>query len=155
MTDEEFMREALLEAEAAGQAGEVPVGAVAECGGIIAARARNRMVERKRVDAHAEFELMHALCEARGDWRLEDVTVYITKEPCLMCTGMLVNARVKRIVFGLGDPAGGGCGGAFTPDSLPGLLWHPEIKGGVLAEESGSLLREFFRTVRKKNKKSS
>jgi tRNA(adenine34) deaminase len=81
---------------------------------------------------------------------MSDFTFYITKEPCPMCAGMLVNARVKRIVFGLNDPAYGGCGGADDISRLPGSLWHPEIVSGVLEEEAKKILQDFFRERRKK-----
>ncbi len=80
-------------------------------------------------------------------------TLYVTKEPCMMCTGMLINARFSRIVFGLGDPAGGGCGGAAALPEMPGMLWHPEITGNVLAEECSQVIRDFFSRVRAREKK--
>jgi hypothetical protein len=83
-----------------------------------------------------------------NDWRMSDCTFYVTKEPCPMCAGMLTNARVKRVVFGVSDPAAGGMGGAFDLNSIPGLLWHCEVTGGVMAEESLTLIRDFFRRRR-------
>jgi tRNA(adenine34) deaminase len=115
MSDASFMAAAMEEAAAAAAAGEVPVGAVAVCNGVIVARGRNCVESRGSVDGHAEFELMRALCQARGDWRLEDCEIFVTKEPCFMCTGMLINARAKRIVYGFSDPATGGCGGSLKP----------------------------------------
>ena len=150
--DERFMRAALELARDAAQAGEVPIGAVAVVDGRIVASGRNRVEERHSVSAHAEFEVVRQLEEQRGDWRMSDVDLYVTKEPCPMCSGMLVNCRVRRIVFGVADPAGGGCGGALDVTSFPTLLWHPNVTGGVLAEESGELIKEFFRRRRSEKK---
>lgn len=147
-----FMREALREAEAAGAAGEVPIGAVAVCSGRIVARARNRVEEHGSVTGHAEIELLRALERSTGDWRMDSFDVFVTKEPCPMCAGALVNARVRRIVFGVGDPAFGGCGGAVDIPGLPGALWHPEVIPGVLAEESLERIRSFFREARRRAK---
>jgi len=146
--DARFMREALRHAELAAASGEVPVGAVAVAAGEIVAAGRNRVEELHTVGAHAEFEVVHQLEQRRGDWRMSDITLYVTKEPCPMCAGMLVNARVRRIVFGVSDPAGGGCGGALDIPGCPTLLWHPEVTGGVLAEEARALLQKFFRSRR-------
>ena len=143
--DERFMRAALEQAHLAAQACEVPVGAVAVVDGRIAAAGRNRVEELHSVSGHAEFEVVRQLEAARGDWRMSDVDVYVTKEPCPMCAGMLVNCRVRRIVFGVEDPAGGGCGGALDVTGFPTLLWHPEVAGGVLADEAREILKEFFR----------
>ena len=146
--DARFMREALRHAEAAARSGEVPVGAVAVRDGAVVAAGRNRVEELHSVSAHAEFEVIRQLESATGDWRMSDVTLYVTKEPCPMCAGMLVNCRVRRIVYGVPDPAGGGCGGALDITGCPTLLWRPEVTGGVLAEEARELLQNFFRSRR-------
>lgn len=148
MSDADFMAEALIEARKAAEAGEVPIGAVAVKDGIIVARARNRVEELHTVSAHAEFMLIHELEKLNGDWRMSDYTIFVTKEPCPMCAGMLINARIKRVVFGIGDPAGGAFGGAFDLNQIPGLLWHCEITSGVLADQSIALIRDFFRKRR-------
>ena len=148
------MREALRLAREAAAAGEVPVGAVAVRNDEIAASGRNRVEELHSVSAHAEFEVVRQLERLRGDWRMSDVDVYVTKEPCPMCAGMLVNARAKRIVFGAADPASGGCGGALDITGAPGVLWHPEVTGGVLADEAAELLRNFFRSARRRSKEA-
>ena len=153
MNDEVFMALAMEEAAAAAAAGEVPVGAVAVREGVVAARAHNCVESRRAVDGHAEFELMRALCRETGDWRLDSYDIYVTKEPCFMCTGMLINARARRIIFGFPDPAGGGCGGGLDLCAHKGNLWHPEIVPGVRAAETLEQFRAFFREVRKKNKK--
>ena len=148
------MAAAMEEAAAAAAAGEVPVGAVAVCNGVIVARGRNCVESRGSVDGHAEFELMRALCQARGDWRLEDCEIFVTKEPCFMCTGMLINARARRIIYGFSDHAAGGCGGALNLCAHPGNLWHPEVVPDLCVEETLEQFRQFFKEVRKKKKKS-
>jgi tRNA(adenine34) deaminase len=148
MTDIDFMRLALVEAEKAAELGEVPIGAVVVKDGAVIARGRNRVEEKHSVSAHAEFEAIHEAEAILNDWRMSECTIYVTKEPCPMCAGMLINSRVKRIVYGAGDPAGGFCGGAFDINSIPGLLWHPEITGGVCGDESLELIRRFFRSRR-------
>ena len=153
MSDEVFMAAAMEEAAAAAAAGEIPVGAVAVRDGEIVARGRNCVESRGAVDGHAEFELMRNLCQQTGDWRLENYEIFVTKEPCFMCSGMLINARAKRIVYGFADPAAGGCGGSLDLCAHPGNLWHPEVVGGVLAGETLEQFRLFFKEVRKKNKK--
>ena len=148
MSDDFFMAEALKEAAAAAAAGEVPIGAVAVKDGVICARARNRVEELHTVAAHAEFLLLHEVETLTGDWRMSDFTFYVTKEPCPMCAGMLINARVKRVVYGVSDPASGGMGGAFDLNQIPGLLWHCECTSGVMADEALTLIRDFFRKRR-------
>ena len=149
-TDTDFMELALEAAREAAAAGEVPIGAVVVRADEVVAIARNRVEEKHSVSAHAEFEAIRAVEAATGDWRMSDCTIYVTKEPCPMCAGMLVNARIRRIVFGAPDAASGGCGGAVDLAALPGALWHPEVTGGVLAAESLRLLQRFFRDRRKK-----
>ncbi|MBQ8753874.1 MAG: hypothetical protein IJZ19_02470 [Lentisphaeria bacterium] len=150
--DEFFMLAALKEAAAAAARGEVPIGAVAVLDGKIIAGAGNRVEERKSVTAHAEVELLHLLEEHFQDWRMENVTVYVTKEPCAMCAGALVNARVKRLVYGLPDPRSGCCGSALDITGFSGMLWQVQVTGGVLAEKSGELIRDFFKAARRREK---
>ena len=153
MTDAEdvfFMHKALVLAQEAFDAGEVPIGAVAVADGVVIASGRNRVEECKSVSCHAEFVALRQVELMRGDWRMQDITLYVTKEPCPMCAGMLVNSRVKRVVFGVCDAKTGGCGGALDIPGMPENLWHPEVKGGVLAEESLLLIQRFFQSRRKK-----
>lgn len=152
MKDACFMAQALEEARAAARAGEVPIGAVAVKDGVIVARARNRVEELHSVSAHAEFQLLHELEKITGDWRMSDYTFYVTKEPCPMCAGMLINSRVKKVVYGAGDPASGGMGGAFDLNQIPGLLWHCEVVNGILAEECLEVIRNFFHDRRSEKK---
>lgn len=151
--DVRFMREALAEAQKAFSSGEVPIGAVAVENNIITARGYNRVEELSSVSGHAEFQVLQELEKLSGDWRMQNVTLYVTKEPCFMCSGMLVNARFKRIVFGLPDPKTGGCGGSIDIPSHPDNLWHPEITGGILADESKTLIQTFFKQRRKEQTK--
>ena len=144
------MGEALAEARLAAEAGEVPVGAVAVCGGKIIARARNRVEAAGDATYHAEIELLKQCAQVRGDWRMEDVEIYVTKEPCAMCAGAMVNARVKRVIFGLPDPRSGCCGSALDVAGFPGMLWQVEACGGVRQEECLEVMRSFFRKVREK-----
>ena len=149
LNDEYFMLRALAEAENAFAAGEVPVGAVAVQGTRIIGRAYNQVETLKDATAHAEILALTQAAAALGDWRMEDVELFVTKEPCAMCAGACVNARVKRVVYGLPDPRSGACGGsALDVTGFPGMLWQVEVKGGVLADECGALIKEFFRQVR-------
>ena len=150
--DELLMGEALAEARSAARAGEVPVGAVAVCGDEIIARAANRVEAQKDATCHAEIELLRLVAARRGDWRMEDVEFFVTKEPCAMCAGALVNARVKRVVFGMADPRSGGCGSALDITGFPGMLWRVPVTGGVRAEECAEVMRDFFRRVREREK---
>ena len=148
--DEIFMGEALAEAQLAAEAGEVPVGAVAVWHGQIIARARTRVEAGKDATCHAEVELLKQCAAFRGDWRMEDVEIYVTKEPCAMCAGAMVNARVKRVVFGLADPRSGCCGSALDITGFPGMLWQVEACGGVRSDECMALMKSFFQKVREK-----
>lgn len=148
VADEYFMRAALRAAEKAAANHEVPVGAVAVKNGMIVARAWNQVELRHDATAHAEILVLSALSAALGDWRLDGVTVYVTKEPCAMCAGALVNARVEQVVYGFADPRMGACGSALNITACPGLLHHVKITGGVLREECAKQFKQFFRRVR-------
>jgi len=144
-----FMEAALAEAELAARRGEVPIGAVAVKAGEIIGRAGNRVEEKLDATCHAEIELLRQCSATLGDWRMEEVTIYVTKEPCAMCAGAMVNARLKRVVFGLPDPRSGGCGStALNVAAFPGMLWQVETEGGVLADAAHQLIRRFFREAR-------
>ena len=148
--DEFFMREALRLAEIAAAADEVPIGAVAVKDGEILARAWNQVEQRKDATAHAELLALTAASEAVGDWRLDGVTLYVTKEPCAMCAGALVNTRVDRVVYGMADPRSGCAGSALDITGFPGMLHQVRVTGGVLEEECRSVIRAFFARVRKR-----
>ncbi|HJB55829.1 MAG TPA: tRNA adenosine(34) deaminase TadA [Candidatus Olsenella avistercoris] len=146
--DEAYMRLALEEAAAAGVEGEVPIGAVVVCDGEVVARAHNRRETDADPSAHAEFSAMVAAARELGRWRLTGCTVYVTLEPCLMCAGLMVNARVDRCVYGAADPKGGALGTLFDVSHDPRLNHAFEVTPGVLADESAELLRGFFRERR-------
>lgn len=150
--DEHFMRAALRCAEKAMSAGEVPVGAVAVRNGEIIARAWNQVEMLKDATAHAEVLLISSLSSVIGDWRLEDVDIYVTKEPCAMCAGAMVNSRVRRVIFGMADPRSGCAGSALDVTGFSGMLHQVEVKRGVLECECSTIMKEFFRSVRKKDK---
>ena len=143
-TDEAAMRAALGEARAAIAHGDVPVGALALAGNHVVARAHNERERRRDPTAHAELLALRAAAEALGSWRLDTVTLVVTLEPCAMCAGALVAARVARLVFGTPDPRAGACGTLYNLCSDPRLNHELPVTGGVLADEAAQLLREFF-----------
>lgn len=146
--DESYMGMALEEAELAAAEGEVPIGAVVVCDGRVVARAHNRREADADPSAHAEFSAMVAAARELGRWRLTGCTVYVTLEPCLMCAGLMVNARIDRCVYGASDPKGGALGTLYDVSHDPRLNHEFEATGGVLAEEAASQLRGFFRARR-------
>lgn len=150
--DRRFMELALDEARAAGAEGEVPIGAVVVCAGEVVARAHNRREIDRDPSAHAEFSALVEASRALGRWRLTGCTVYVTLEPCLMCAGLMVNARIDRCVFGAADPKGGALGTLFDVSADPRLNHAFEVRSGVLADEAADLLRTFFRERRSRRK---
>ena len=151
-SDHYFMGEALRQALRAYEAEEVPVGAVVVREGRIIARAFNQVELLKDATAHAEMLAITAAEEAVGDWRLNDCTLYVTKEPCPMCAGALVHARFGRVVFGVGDPKGGAAGGALNLLQFPTLNHQCDITRGVREEECRRLLQSFFAEQRANRK---
>jgi tRNA(adenine34) deaminase len=143
-SDERFMGLALREAEAAGAAGEVPVGAVVVRGGEVVAAASNRTVRDQDPTGHAELLAVRAASASLGTWRLVGCTLYVTVEPCAMCAGALVWSRVDRVVFGCWDEKAGMAGSVEDLLRHPRLNHRPQVRAGVLAEEAGGLLRRFF-----------
>lgn len=146
--DEHFMRAALRLAERAFEAGEVPVGAVAVKDGMVIAKAWNQVETLKDATAHAEVLVMTSAAAAVGDWRLEEVDIYVTKEPCAMCAGAMVNSRVRRVVFGMADPRSGACGSALDVTGFKGMLHNVEVKGGVMELECKEIMQSFFKKRR-------
>ena len=151
MDDEKFMREALALAQAAADEGEVPVGCVVVRGEEIVGRGRNRRESAKSALAHAEIEAIAEACRNLGGWRLWQCTLYVTLEPCPMCAGAIINARLPRVVYGAKEPTNGCCGSAVDLFMLP-CSQKPEIVPGVLEEECSAMLRAFFRRLREKRK---
>ena len=142
------MREALRQARRAYAADEVPVGAVIVREGEIIARAWNQVEMLKDATAHAEMLAITQAEAAVEDWRLTDCDLYVTKEPCPMCAGAIIHARLRRVIFGCPDPKCGGAGGLLNILQMPELNHRSEITSGVLADECLSLIREFFRARR-------
>jgi tRNA(adenine34) deaminase len=148
VTDLEAMREALRLAAEAGAAGEVPVGAVAVCDGLVVGRGRNGREADKDPTAHAELLAVQEAARTLGRWRLTGVTVFVTLEPCAMCAGAMVLARVDRLVFGASDPKAGAVGSLMDLSADPRLNHRFPVERGLLGEEAGELLRSFFRVRR-------
>lgn len=149
MTDTELMREALREAELAAALGEVPVGAVVARNGEIVARAHNLRESGKNATYHAELMAIDAACRALGGWRLWQCELFVTLEPCPMCSGAIINSRLRRVVYGAKDPKAGCCGSLTDLFALP-FNHHPVVEQGLLEEESAALLRQFFARLRAK-----
>jgi tRNA(adenine34) deaminase len=147
--DERHMRQALREAEAAAAVGEVPVGAVVVRGGHVIGRGSNQRETLKDPTAHAEMIAITAAAAAVGDWRLEDCTLYVTLEPCAMCAGAIVLARIPRLVFGAADAKAGACGSVMDVTDHVALNHRIRPVVGVLSAECGSLLKAFFQLKRK------
>ena len=146
--DARFMGEALRQAARAAAAGEVPCGAVIVRGGRVIARAFNQVETLKDATAHAEMLAITQAEAAVEDWRLDDCDLYVTKEPCPMCAGAMVHARLRRVVFGCGDPRGGAAGGLLNLLQHPSLNHRCEITPDVRADECGEMMRAFFRARR-------
>lgn len=152
--DRQFMLAAIEEAKKAFALGEVPVGAVIVQDGNIIARGYNLRETHKNAAAHAELLAIHAACDTLGGWRLPRYTLYVTLEPCPMCTGAIINSRIDRVVFGAYDPKAGSCGSLVDLFALP-YNHQPECEGGVLEQECATLLSDFFRQLREKRKAGS
>ena len=147
MTDEEYMLEALRLAAEAAKEGEVPVGCVITDGERIVGRGRNRREHAKNALSHAELEAINEACRTLNGWRLWKCTMYVTLEPCPMCAGAIINARVARLVYGASDPKAGSVGALTNLFALP-YNHHPEVVRGVLEEACRGILQEFFRNLR-------
>ncbi|MBP1583894.1 MAG: tRNA adenosine(34) deaminase TadA [Victivallales bacterium] len=147
-SDEFYMREAWRQAVEAAEHGEVPVGAVVVWRERIIAKAWNQVEMLKDGTAHAEMLALTQASAVVGDWRLNECCLYVTKEPCPMCAGAMVNCRLGRLVFGCRDPRGGAAGGALDLTHYPGLLHQFDCQGGVWEEKCAKVLRDFFRKQR-------
>ena len=145
------MKEALLEAQKAFLLDEVPIGAVIVQDGIVIARGHNLRETGKNAAAHAELLAINEACSSLGGWRLPRCTLYVTLEPCPMCAGAMINARIDRVVFGAYDPKDGSCGSLVNLFDLP-YNHLPLCEGGVLETECAGILSEFFRQLRQKRK---
>lgn len=151
-TDEHFMREAIKEAKKAELKNEVPIGAVIVLNGEIISRGYNLRESNQNAVAHAELMAIEDACSKLGTWRLEEAVLYVTLEPCAMCSGAIILSRIKRVVYGATDPKGG-CAGTFMNLLTDERFNHQsEVVSGVLEEECGTLLSSFFRELRERKK---
>jgi tRNA(adenine34) deaminase len=144
----EAMQEALAEARAAAEAGEVPIGAIVVNDGQIVARAQNRVLRDNDPTAHAEIVAIRESARILGNYRLNGCTLYVTLEPCAMCAGAMIHARLDGLVFAAADPKAGACGSVLSVLNHPQLNHKMAIEQGILADESSELLRNFFRERR-------
>ncbi|NOS98315.1 MAG: tRNA adenosine(34) deaminase TadA [Methylotenera sp.] len=151
-TDIDFMQQALILASLAAQAGEVPVGAIVVKDGVIIGRGGNAPIGRHDPTAHAEIAAMRDAAQHLGNYRLVDCTLYVTLEPCAMCAGAMQHARIARLVYGASDPKTGACGSVVNLMAEPKLNHHTEAVGGILAQECGAMLSDFFKQRRLTNK---
>ena len=146
--DDAFMREALLLARRAWDAGEVPVGAVVVKGGVIIGRGYNQPITSNDPTTHAEIVAIRDAAQHLKNYRLVDCELYVTLEPCAMCVGAMLHARLKRVVFGTSDPKTGVCGSVINLPAEEKLNHHATFEGGVLSEECGAMLKTFFKSRR-------
>ena len=147
MTDAEFMDVALQLAKEASDDGEVPVGCVIVRNGEIVGRGRNRREKTRNALGHGEIEAIHDACSNLGGWRLWDCTLYVTLEPCPMCAGAIISARIPRVVFGASDAKYGACGSVCDLTTMD-FNHHPVVERGVRQEEAAALLQDFFQNLR-------
>ena len=150
--DAHWMHQALLEAKKAAALGEIPVGAVIVRDEQFIARAHNRRELDQDAMAHAEVLCIQQACRVLNSWRLSGCTLYVTLEPCPMCSGAIINSRLKRVVYGARDPKAGCCGSLTDLFALP-FNHHPVIESGLLEDEAQALLQDFFVMLREKRKK--
>jgi tRNA(adenine34) deaminase len=148
ITDEEAMQAALAEARLAQEAGEVPIGAVVVHQGKIIGRGQNSLLRNLDPTAHAEIIAMRDAAKAIGNYRLVGCTLYVTLEPCAMCAGAMIHARLNRMVYATADPKAGACGSVLAVLNHPQLNHQMQVEQGIAAEESAEMLRAFFRERR-------
>ncbi|MGO9494581.1 MAG: tRNA adenosine(34) deaminase TadA [Terracidiphilus sp.] len=148
MTDAKAMQAALNEARLAAEAGEVPIGAVLVHEGVILARGQNRVVRDNDPTAHAEIVGIREAARLLGNYRLTGCTLFVTLEPCAMCAGAIIHARLDRLVYAAADPKAGACGSVLSVMNHPQLNHKMAVEQGILADEAGDLLRSFFRERR-------
>ncbi|OUQ16680.1 tRNA-specific adenosine deaminase [Lachnoclostridium sp. An14] len=151
--EEKYMKEAIRQARKAEALGEVPIGCVIEYEGKIIGRGYNRRMTDKTTLAHAEIAAIKKACRAMGDWRLEGCTMYVTLEPCPMCAGAIVQARIPKVVIGCMNPKAGCAGSVVDLLHQDGFNHQVETEVGVMGEECSRMLKEFFRELRRKGKK--
>lgn len=150
--DEKYMKEAIKLAKKAESIDEVPIGAVIVHDDKIIARAHNLRESKQNAVAHAEIIAIQKACKKMGSWRLEDCILYVTLEPCPMCTGAILQSRIKRVVYGAADPKGGCIESCMKMYEVKGFNHYPEVTSGVLKEECSMLLKNFFKQKREAQK---
>ena len=148
MTDIEAMQTALAQARLAAEGGEVPIGAVVVYQGVIIAHAQNCVIRHEDPTAHAEILALRTAAKAISNYRLAGCTLYVTLEPCAMCAGAMIHARIDRLVYAASDPKAGACGSVLSVLNHPQLNHQMQVEHGILAEQSAELLRGFFRERR-------
>lgn len=150
MNNEKWMKEAIKQAKKAAQKDEVPIGCVIVKDDQIIARAYNKREMKQCSTAHAEILAIEKACKKLGSWRLEDCDLYATLEPCPMCSGAIIQSRIRNVIFGAYDPKGGCMGSNMNINDVRGFNHYPDIEGGILQDECSRLLKEFFKAKRKK-----
>lgn len=150
MNNEKWMKEAIKQAKKAAQKDEVPIGCVIVKDDQIIARAYNKREMKQCSTAHAEILAIEKACKKLGNWRLEDCDLYVTLEPCPMCSGAIIQSRIRNVIFGAYDPKGGCMGSNMNINDVRGFNHYPDIEGGILQDECSRLLKDFFKAKRKK-----
>lgn len=146
--DEKFIKLAIKEAELAALEGEVPVGAVIEFNGEVFSTGHNKRIQKSSAIAHAEIEAIESAAKKLGDWRLADMTLYVTTEPCIMCAGAIIHSRIKRVVYGCSEPKMGAVTSILNVFDNEKLHHKPVVTDGILSEECSNLLSSFFKNKR-------
>lgn len=154
MTDKDYMQLALQEARAAAAIGEIPIGAVLVVAGTVVARAHNMRETWNDATAHAEIIVIRDACKRLGRWRLEGAALYVTVEPCPMCSGAIVNSRIEKVVYGCPDAKAGGAESIFNIISNPNLNHKAQVVSGVCEAECAQVMKEFFRRRRLENRQA-
>ncbi|MBB5183839.1 tRNA adenosine(34) deaminase TadA [Catenisphaera adipataccumulans] len=152
MTDEQWMKQAIKQAKKAAEKDEVPIGCIIVHDGKIISRAYNQREIKQLSTAHAEILAIQKACRKLGTWRLENCDLYVTLEPCPMCTGAIIQSRIRRVIFGAYDPKGGCMGSCTDLLKVKGFNHYPEVSSGICQEECSDLLKEFFKEKRKQKK---
>lgn len=150
MNNEKWMKEAIKQAKKAAQKDEVPIGCVIVKDDQIIARAYNKREMKQCSTAHAEILAIEKACKKLGSWRLGDCDLYVTLEPCPMCSGAIIQSRIRNVIFGAYDPKGGCMGSNMNINDVRGFNHYPDIEGGILQDECSRLLKDFFKAKRKK-----
>ncbi len=153
--EEYFMREAVKQARLAAKRGEVPIGCVIVMDDVIIGRGYNRRMTDRSALAHAEIYAIKKACRNVGDWRLDNAQMYVTLEPCQMCSGAIIQSRIRELYIGAMNPKAGCAGSVVDMFEIPGFNHHVEVASGILADECSAMLKDFFAKLRMKNKQIS